>query len=723
MGGWTGSKQVRLALALVCALGLAAPGFAAPKGRHPKLDKTLNVRASGGHGTSHVIVTVQPGRDASVDIRKLGGKLGKRLNLIDGQAVELPNAMLRRLADSSSVVSVHWDRPTGSQNNYTAVTTGSRAAQLLLGYKGRGVGVAVIDSGITGWHDDLTYPGSDPRVRTVNGQRVVGFVDFVNGLSTPYDDYGHGTHVAGIIAGNGHDSWGARAGMAPEAHLVGLKVLDANGRGVISDVIAALEYAVANKATYNIRVINLSVGAAVTESYNTDPLAQAAKKAVDAGIVVVAAAGNLGKNKLGQTQYGGITAPGNAPWVLTVGASSHMGTIWRYDDTMAGYSSRGPSAIDFAAKPDLVAPGTGTVSLSDANSTLYVNNPAYLLAGTVVTPARPYLSLTGTSMAAPVVAGTVAQMLEANPNLTPNLVKAILQYTAQRYNYNTLAQGAGFLNSYSAVRLAKFFATAQPGDRYPSGTMWSRRIIWGNHRMSGGVIKPRANAWKTSVTWGASAECDPAVGPTCENIVWGTECDPTLDPNCENIVWGTNDSCDPAMDRTCKNIVWGTTAACDPTIDPTCENIVWGTGAACDPNADPTCENVVWGTTTGDENVVWGTQCADADCENVVWGTADTSCDPAIDPTCENIVWGTSAVCDPAVDPGCENIVWGTTAVCDPAIDPACENIVWGTAAADETPLFEDPNAQPVNYDDTVFDALFAPPTTTDPAVTGGGLF
>ena len=165
--------------------------------------------------------------------------------------------------------------------------------------------------------------------------------------------------MSGIIAGNGYDTRGARAGIAPDAHLVSLRVLDENSHGVISDVIAALDYAVANKALYNIRVINLSVGAAVTESYNTDPLTLAAKRAVDAGIVVVTAAGNLGKNSRGQTQYGAITAPGNAPWVLTVGASSHQGTVNRADDVMAGYSSRGPSAIDFQAKPDVVAPGTG----------------------------------------------------------------------------------------------------------------------------------------------------------------------------------------------------------------------------------------------------------------------------------------------------------------------------------------------------------------------------
>ena len=188
--------------------------------------------------------------------------------------------------------------------------------------------MAVIDSGIANWHDDLSYHGTSTKVRVVGGQRVTAFVDFVNDRLQAYDDNGHGTHVAGIIAGNGYDSNGAHAGIAPAAHLVSLKVLDQHGGGVISDVIAAFEWAVANRVAHNIRVINISVGARVSESYETDPLTRAAKRAVDAGIVVVTAAGNLGQRTVGftkKTQYGSITAPGNAPWVLTVGAYSTRG--------------------------------------------------------------------------------------------------------------------------------------------------------------------------------------------------------------------------------------------------------------------------------------------------------------------------------------------------------------------------------------------------------------
>ena len=449
-------------------------------------------------------------------------------------------------------------------------------------------------------------------------------------------------------------------GSRPEAHLVGLKVLDERGRGVISDVIAALDWMVTNKNAYNIRVANLSVGAAVTESYLTDPLTLAAKRAVDAGIVVVAAAGNLGKNAQGQTQYGAITAPGNAPWVLTVGAYSHQGTVTRLDDVMASYSSRGPTPVDHDAKPDLVAPGTGIVSLSDPTSTFYTTKASYLFAGSRPTASKPYLSLSGTSMAAPVVTGSVALMLQANPSLTPNMVKAILQYTAQAYyGYNTLTQGAGFLNTRGAVDLAKFFKNARAGDQLRMSSSWSKQIIWGNHRLKGGIIRPNGNAWKLSTVWGAELD---AVG---DNIVWGTV------RNGDNIVWGTSDLL--------TNIVWGTLSNAD--------NIVWGTVRGDG-------DNIVWGTVRDADNIVWGTMCGGGDCgDNIVWGTVRNA---------DNIVWGTIAEAD--------NIVWGTSGEVD--------NIVWGTTSDDDgmswgssddeaPPLFEDPNAAPANFDSTAFDSLF----------------
>src|SRR5262249_50712665 len=197
------------------------------------------------------------------------------------------------------------------------------------------------------------------------------------------------------------------------------------------------------------------------------------------------------------------------------------------------YSSRGPTYIDWTAKPDLVAPGTGTVSLAAADSVYYQTKVSALLPGTIATANLPYLSLTGTSMAAPVVSGVVALMLEANPSLTPNAIKAILQYTAQQYpGYNALTQGAGFLNAVGAVRLARFYANAHAGDRLPLQKMWSKHIIWGNHRHGGGLLSLGANAFRVGTTWGV-AQADNG-----DNIVWGTACG---DAACsgDNIVCGT----------------------------------------------------------------------------------------------------------------------------------------------------------------------------------------
>ena len=604
----------------VLAVLLSFAVFPAAVSAQPaNIDDALAARAKRG-GWSRVIVTLKPGADATTEVTKLGGKFGRRLKLINAMVIELPNGQIKKLAGHPSVARLDFDRPTEAHMSRVANLVGARYARAAYGYDGAGIGVAVIDSGVANWHDDLTYSGSDSAVRVSGNQRVAKFVDFVAGALAAYDDFGHGTHVSGIIAGNGYDSGGKHAGIAPASHIVSLKVLDGAGRGVTSDVIAAIEYAITNRAAYNIRVINLSVGAAVTTSYNNDPLAQAARRAVDAGIVVVAAAGNAGRNALGQPQYGAITAPGNAPWVLTVGASTHNGTLNRLDDTHAGYSSRGPTRYDYAAKPDILAPGTGVVALASPNSLFYTTKSSSLVSGTLSTVTKPYLSLSGTSMAAPVAAGTVALMLQANPGLTPNLVKAILQYTAQLTpGVDYLTQGGGFLNAKGAVDLARHFRYA-PSAAYLSDPSWSRAITWGNVRIGTGTISPLASAWAPNVVWGTA---DDANG---ENVVWGTA------DEGENVVWGTACEGDD-----CENVVWGT--ACD---GDDCENVVWGTGCEGDD-----CENVVWGTACeGDdcENVVWGTAEGDPDAENVVWGTADDES--------ENVVWGTD---------GGENVVWGTS--------------------------------------------------------------
>jgi serine protease AprX len=595
-------KRVVLVIALLTAV--AVPALAAGHGASGKLDPTLRARALTARGTSRVIIETTDGIAADRLIRSLKGKPGRRLGLLRGQVADIPNAALEALADHPGVRAVRLDRRVTGTMERTDATIGANWVRENLGLDGAGVGVAIIDSGVTSWHDDL---GSD---------RVVHFADFVDFQPLPSDEYGHGTHVAGIIAGSGYDSNGARRGVAPAANLVVLKVLDADGYGYISNVIAALDYAVEHRAQFNIRVINLSVAAGVYESYNTDPLTLAAKRAVQAGVVVVTAAGNLGRNAQRAIQYGGITAPGNAPWVLTVGASSHSGTASRSDDSMASFSSRGPGFIDYAAKPDIVAPGVGIESLTDATSSLFLSHPAARLWGTVDTATQPYLSLSGTSMSAPVVTGTVALMMQANPALSPNLVKAILQYTAEhKSRYNDLTQGAGFLNARGAVQLAKILGSAATrtasGNPISDPTAWNRHINWGNHRIGGGVLRADANAWAANVTWGATSTDEG------DAIVWGTVCG---EQGCDNTLWST------APDQA---------------------TIVWGTR---------TEDTIVWGTSTED-NIVWGTACGGADCQRVVWGT---TCDTD---ACDSVVWGTSTE---------DNIVWGTSADDE-------DNIVWGT--------------------------------------------
>jgi len=539
-------------------------------------------------GRSRVLVRVA-NSSAAAPVQSLsqllGGEVVRHLPVATSIAIDLPNAALPLVAGSPLVLGVSLDRVVVGAMERTGATIGATAVRQTLGYDGSGVGVAIIDSGVAPAHDDLADPAT-------GAQRVDAFVDLVNGQTSSYDDYGHGTHVAGIIGGTGFDSGGARTDIAPGARLIVLKVLDDQGRGHISDVIAALDYVVANKNALNIRVVNLSVATGVYESYESDPLTLAAKRAVDAGIVVVAAAGNNGRGPTGNTQYAGITAPGNAPWVLTVGASSHMGTVDRADDTMAAFSSRGPGAIDYAAKPDLVAPGVGLESLTDPASWLYTARSAYLLSGTVPTPYLPYLSLSGTSMAAPVVTGTVALMLQANPSLTPNAVKAILQYTAQEYpDYDALTQGAGFVNAKGAVELARYLA-APTTTADPTAPEWSRHIIWGNYLESGGVLTLGVSAWPLGVTWGAST------APGGQPIVWGVKND---------LPWQASGL------GLAPNVVWATLCSGLDCLLPWNAQTVFGTGQG-------EADTVVWGTGEGEgETVVWGTSCTDPSCEPVIW--------------------------------------------------------------------------------------------------------
>lgn len=380
------------------------------------------------------------------------------------------------------------------------------------------------------------------------------FVGSAFGTAAARDFYGHGTHVAGILAGNGATSGGWMRGLAPQAKIINLRVLDANGNGTDTAVIAAIQRAIQLKSTYNIRVINLSLGRPVFESYVLDPVCQAVEQAWQAGIVVIVAAGNYGRNNSATTNgYATITAPGNDPLAITVGATNTHNTDPTSDDTVTSYSSKGPTPLDHVIKPDLVAPGNRIVSLLSNGSTLdrtYQANEVPPSAYGSMASTSSYFVLSGTSMATPVVSGTVALMVQQNPNLTPDQVKIRLMKTASK-SYPTTAGatsaagsyyalqddiftvGAGYVNVYGAVTSpdlptgtsqspiavigasGNIYLQANPSSAWATTNLWGSSIVWGTNVLQGNSL-----IWGTSIVWGTSTNSG-------YSIVWGT-----------SIVWG-----------------------------------------------------------------------------------------------------------------------------------------------------------------------------------------
>jgi len=299
-----------------------------------------------------------------------------------------------------------------------------------MGITGDGVTIGIIDTGIDPNHESLDDMDDNPGT---TDPKIIAFKDYINGRTEPYDDHGHGTHCAGIAAGTGGPTH-RYMGMAPDSQLVGLKVLDSGGSGWEQDIIAAIEWAVINKGTYNIRVISMSLGGSATTGH--DPMLQASNNAVNSGIVVVVAAGNSGPNGGGSScrnprdpsgsSYS-ICSPGNAEKVITVGAIDKNRVI-------AGFSSRGPT-LDERLKPDVTAVGVW-VTAPGANK-----NP------------DTYISMSGTSMATPMVAGIAALILEHDPDVTPDDLKSLLQETAVDRGDpgadNTY--GYGIVDAYEAI--------------------------------------------------------------------------------------------------------------------------------------------------------------------------------------------------------------------------------------------------------------------------------
>ena len=621
--------------AVVLTTLVVAPAYAQTP--DPKLDESLRESLSRGCvGMQPVIITTRPGLRQGVreSLAAHGDVVHGEFPALNAIAADVHCSDLAGLAALSATSSISFNGPVASAAKSERDREGKAANRLKKQFfatmpvhtsqmstdeeldtetgdpteepapssTGVGIGVAVIDSGIE--------PGTD------FDNRITGFYDFTRGdirAATPIDPYGHGTHVAGLIASE-------FVGVARNARLIGLRVLNETGQGTTADVVRAIEFAIANKNLLGISVLNLSLGHPVYEPAASDPLVPAVEHAARAGLVVVTSAGNFGLNRqTGLSGYAGITSPGNAPSALTAGAARTFNTVTRVDDRVAPYSSRGPSWYDGFAKPDFVAPGDDLLSVAAAGSLLRLTQESRGNTGN-------YMRLSGTSMAAGVASGVVALVLQANPGLTPNTVKAVLEYSSipvlddSGRPFDPLAQGAGQIEVAGAVALARVINPQAPvGSPWLSSSVlpstvigdrkyaWSQSILWGRRRVAGAqLLSEQRPAWGLGIVWGEG------LGSEDDNIVWGNAFHDD-----DNIVWGNLFDDD--------NIVWGNQFAED-------DNIVWG-------------NNVVWGNgligmSFDDDNIVWGNAFHDDD--NIVWGNLDD----------DNIVWGN------LYD---DNVVWGNS--------------------------------------------------------------
>ena len=418
-------RAIRIPVAIAIAIAAAAPpADAAPQPHRgaeaivqfdagvPAAQRRATVRAAGG-----VVI-----RDLHV-IRSLGVRMSpqaqRRLAARPGVRAVTVNAQAKPSAPRPRAPRMNWDNRALA----TAFPEATRADKVWTVSNapatGAGVTVAVLDTGIAGELPDFRASQTDQT------SRVVASVVTNPDATTATDRYGHGTHVAGLLAGNGgalpaSDPLVDRyVGAAPQANLVSVKVSDDHGSATVMDVIAGLQFVVDHGAEYGIRVVNLSLASIAPASYHVDPLDAAVEEVWAHGVVVVAAAGNRGEDA-DAVSY----APANDPYVITVGAVDDHGTKETLDDSLAPWSSRGVTQ-DGVVKPDLVAPGAHVAAPLAPDSDFAGMCP------TCVVDQR-YFRLSGTSMAAPIVAGIAADVISTNPDWTPDQVKGALTYTDPR---------------------------------------------------------------------------------------------------------------------------------------------------------------------------------------------------------------------------------------------------------------------------------------------------
>ncbi len=320
------------------------------------------------------------------------------LPLINSYVIEVSNKNLSKLKNKKNIHTLYQNRPINTQMNIVR----NKVKCVNTKYTGKGVTIAFIDTGICKNND------FDSRIKC--------FYDVINRKNYIYDDCGHGTHVAGICSGSGINSNGKYKGIAPESDIVMIKALDYEGKGTASDVLNGIQWIADNHKKYNIRILNMSIGAGITNT--KDPLVKASEILWDMGIVVVAAAGNNGPKK------GTISSPGISRKIITVGSVDDIYASEK--DTGKSYSGRGPTR-DCIIKPDVVAPGTNIIScLCDER--------------------KNYKSLSGTSMSTPIVSGAIALLLEKTPDLKPDDIKFMLKQSCHNLDCSPNRQGWGLLD-------------------------------------------------------------------------------------------------------------------------------------------------------------------------------------------------------------------------------------------------------------------------------------
>lgn len=427
---------------------------------------------------------------AEAQVAKLGGQVIRDLPIINAFSAEITAIDAIQLANLPSIHGVSLDAPIVKTTCQDCIDTTYLAssyveaigADLLWNQaptlQGQGITVAVIDSGINVGHEDLADSNGDTRV-TVN-------LNFSSTASNDLDKYGHGTHIAGIIGGNGYHSDGKYIGVAPKVNLINVKVCDDHGEATTSDVVNGLQWIYENKDRYNIRVVNLSLNSAVAESYHSSPLDAALEILWFNRIVVVVSAGNIDTETGNEVLY----PPANDPFIITVGAVDDQGTASREDDMIASYSNYGVTS-DGISKPEIVAPGTNLVSLlPNPKGELWREHRENVVDDTG--PVAHYFRMSGTSLSSAVTSGAIALLLQHEPELTPDQVKYRLMTTAEEFGPES---GSGYLNIYAAV-------AANTTQSANTGTTISQLLWPDSNPLTPGSVNWGSVNWG-SVNWGS----------------------------------------------------------------------------------------------------------------------------------------------------------------------------------------------------------------------------